>query len=70
MTPEHEAKLLATAIAALGALNTLNQHVATLRGHLEPFLKAIEDAGGVEAVKAKWAQFGPLLEKLKQFLPT
>ncbi len=69
MTPENEAKLLATAIAVLGALNSLNGHAAALRGHVEPFLKAIDDAGGIEAVRAKWAQFAPILEKLKAFLP-
>jgi len=70
MTPEQEAKLLAAVLGAAAVLQRLDQNVAAVRQHLEPFLHAFQEAGGIAAVQAKWKQFAPLLEKLKGFLPS
>lgn len=69
MTPEQEAALLQAVLGAAAVLQRLDQNVAAVRQHLEPFLAAFEAAGGLEAVQAKWRQFAPLLEKLKTFFP-
>lgn len=69
MTPEQEDALLQAVLGAAAVLQRLDQNVAAMRQHLEPFLEAFEQAGGLEAVQQKWRQFAPLLEKLKTFFP-